>query len=111
MTTLKHTPKPRWRQTAAEERGRPVCVALQPHSLLLRLKGKRMILEMPFASAWTTAAGLAARVEIAPRFRRNVRRGALVSAAKTLQARLRKDIRAAMGPTDTEDPERWDGQS
>ena len=37
--------------------------------------------------------------------------GALVSAAKTLRAKLRRDIRAAMGPTDIEDPERWDGLS
>jgi hypothetical protein len=35
----------------------------------------------------------------------------LVSAAKTLRTKLRRDIRAAMGPTDTDDPERWDGQS
>jgi hypothetical protein len=37
--------------------------------------------------------------------------GALVSAAKTLRTKLRRDIRAAMGPTDMEDPERWDGLS
>jgi hypothetical protein len=77
MTTLKHTPRPRWRQTSHEERGRPVCVALQPHSLLLRLKGTRRVLTLPLTSAWTHAALAAARVAIAPRFRRNVRRGAL----------------------------------
>jgi hypothetical protein len=37
--------------------------------------------------------------------------GALVSAAKTLRTKLRRDIRAAIGQTDMEEPERWDGQS
>jgi hypothetical protein len=44
MTELHYVERPRWRQTEVPYRGgkvRAICVALQPTTILLRLKGTR----------------------------------------------------------------------
>lgn len=65
MTLLRFTPRPRWRETQASVaftagRRRAVLVALQPAAMLLRLKGTRQVLSLPFGNAFLRAAFLAA---------------------------------------------------
>lgn len=63
MTSIKYTP-PRWRQTEVLTRDGtaqgPIVVALEPSALLLRIKGRRQVLRLPFTLAYTKAAQIAA---------------------------------------------------
>lgn len=60
MTALRQRNKPLWKETAyaVRDRGkiRPVCVALEPASLLLRPKGTRQTLRLPYGVAFAQAA-------------------------------------------------------
>lgn len=63
MYVLKFKAKPVWRETSIIVRDPTpgiVCVALQPEALLLRLKGRRQILTMPFSGAYDRACWLEA---------------------------------------------------
>jgi len=64
LTPLRFNPTPRWRksQAASRERGktRPIVVAMEPASLLLRLKGTRAVLRLPIGTAYQMAAQLEA---------------------------------------------------
>lgn len=82
MTQLRFTDSPRWRETQAAVaytagRRRAVLVALQPAALLLRLKGTRQVLTLPFGNAYLRAAILAAdESRAAKREARKRKRGA-----------------------------------
>jgi hypothetical protein len=81
---------PVWHQTPAmdtDNRPRPICVAETAAGLMLKLKGRRRVLCLPWARAWLAAARLAADAELATRQatrgsarRRRVRRGVLALA-------------------------------
>jgi hypothetical protein len=60
MTACKFKLKPTWHQTGADCQGRAICVAESPHNLLLRLKGTRQILRLPWGVALVKAAMLEA---------------------------------------------------
>lgn len=67
MTKLKYTPNPRWRQSVYidQSTGRPICIAVRPASILLRLKGTRKALELPLGVAYLRAAYMeAARIKL-----------------------------------------------
>lgn len=80
MTTVR--PNPVWHETAEVVDGRAICIAECPCGLLLRLKGQRSKLLLPWQTAYLKAATLAADSlrTIAANHRRavpRVRRGAL----------------------------------
>jgi uncharacterized protein YqjF (DUF2071 family) len=64
MVELTYQAKPRWRKTETLTRDGGhvgvIVVALQPTALLLRIKGTRRVLSLPYSSAYTRAAILAA---------------------------------------------------
>lgn len=64
MTQIRFNPKPRWRESnvITRDRGRirQILVAAEPDSLLIRLKGTRGVLRLPYGVAYTRAAVLAA---------------------------------------------------
>lgn len=77
MTTIRYREKPVWHETGATVQGAPVLAAEQPESLLLRLKGTRQTLALPWANAYLRAAQLQADANVS-RKRHTVRRGVLI---------------------------------
>lgn len=78
MIKLRSSDKPRWRETTAIVEGRHVCVALTPSLILFRLKGKRSTIDLPFNSAYLSAAYARGNETLEKKKRRRpVRRGAL----------------------------------
>jgi hypothetical protein len=75
MTRIKRDDKPRWRETAITERGRALCVANTPTELLIRAKGTRTVIPIPWALVWLRACELQA-LHLSTR-RPRIRRGAL----------------------------------
>lgn len=65
MTRITYSAAPRWRETEVVTRDagrtRPLIVALEPTALLVRLKGTRMTLRMPYSTAFSQAAAMEAR--------------------------------------------------
>jgi len=62
MTRIKYKHKPVWHESGLLDRqsGRMFCVAETPVNLLIRLKGTRTILELPWSLAYLRAAYLKA---------------------------------------------------
>lgn len=62
MTQVKRRSKPVWHECGALDRisGRSYCVAETPAALLIRLKGTRTTLELPWGMAYLRAAQLKA---------------------------------------------------
>jgi hypothetical protein len=62
MTRIKYKSKPTWHECGVIDRmtGRVFVVAESPASLLIRLKGTRMVLELPWGMAYLRAATLKA---------------------------------------------------
>ena len=63
MTRLIYHSAPRWRETEVvirDRRVRPLVVAAQPSALMLRLKGTRGTLSIPYSPAYQLAARLEA---------------------------------------------------
>lgn len=65
MTTIRYKMTPTWHQTGLTDSasGRPYCVAETPANLLIRLKGTRQVLKLPWTlvylkAAWVEAARL-----------------------------------------------------
>jgi hypothetical protein len=56
MTRIKIRHKPIWHQSAACERGREILAAESPHNCLLRLKGTRGVLTIPWTAIYLWAA-------------------------------------------------------
>jgi hypothetical protein len=86
MTRIKRRTKPIWHETGLLDSlsGRPFLVAEAPTELLIRLKGTRQVLSLPWNIAWLRAATLAATMNRlnkinAKRRRASVRRGALAN--------------------------------
>lgn len=84
MTRIRYKTKPTWHETGLLDSmsGRNYLVAETPTKLMLRLKGTRQMLELPWNVAWFRAATLAATMKQlnkvnAKRRARSVRRGAL----------------------------------
>lgn len=82
MTKLRYSTKPRWRESEVvyrDARRRLICIALEPSSILLRLKGTRTIVRLPISTAFQQAAWLEGQKRIADRKQRRaaVKRGAL----------------------------------
>lgn len=67
MTEIKFKAKPVWHETGLVDSGtgRPFCVAESPTALLMRLKGTRQVLALPWGVAYIKAAWLeAARLRL-----------------------------------------------
>lgn len=62
MTRIRYKPHPTWWESGHIDRGtgRIVLVAVEPSSLLLRLKGTRQVLRLPLGVAFVRAAWLEA---------------------------------------------------
>lgn len=56
MTKIKYKIKPTWRETGMDYDGRPMLIAQTPSNILLRLKGTRQVLELPYSIAYLRAA-------------------------------------------------------
>ena len=86
MTQIKFKSKPTWHETGVVDRssGRPILVAESPVSLLVRLKGTRQVLKVPWEMAYLRAA-----YAEADRLRREKRE------AKKAKAEQRKKERAS----------------
>ncbi len=80
MGQIKFTESPQWHETGVVgDHGRQILVALQPKCLLLRLKGLRATLELPFGVAYVRAAFLESDAQRAKKgTSHTVRRGALI---------------------------------
>jgi hypothetical protein len=81
MTRMKLKAHPTWHETGCLDRQskRPILAAEEPQCLLLRLKGTRQILRLPWNTAWTRAAWIAGGVALQERCRRRrIRRGIFV---------------------------------
>ena len=63
MTKVKFREKPLWKESSYyyANRDRVLLVALEPQALVLRLKGTRTTLRMPYSAAYATAAMLEAQ--------------------------------------------------
>jgi hypothetical protein len=81
MTTIKPRLKAVYHESPAVEDGRAVCVAETPAGMLLRLKGTRQSVLMPWGLAYQTAARIEAenqrRVAGTHRVQRSFSRGSL----------------------------------
>lgn len=78
MTCIRHRPKPVWHDTGTlGERCRTILAAETPAALLLRLKGTRTVLALPWRAAYMKAVWLAADAKRAARKTRSVKRGEL----------------------------------
>lgn len=63
MTRLTYQPSPRWRETEVivrDRRIRPLVVALQPAAVVIRLKGNRSTVSLPWSLAYQFACRLEA---------------------------------------------------
>lgn len=56
MTSMKLRERPIWHQSHAAERGREILAAESPHNCLLRLKGTRAVLKVPWTAIYLWAA-------------------------------------------------------
>lgn len=77
MTRIRFKPRPTWWESGHVDgaSGRVVLVAVEPSSLLLRLKGTRQVLRLPFGVAFIRAAWLeAARIRMEKMNARKARR-------------------------------------
>lgn len=73
MTRVRRRPRPVWHQTdVSVDDGRPLCVAERPTCLLLRPKGTRKFLMIPWSTVYLRAAVL--RAEEQAKAKRNRRR-------------------------------------
>jgi hypothetical protein len=81
MTSIRYRSKPVWHETGMHESGRPLLVAESPCNLLIRRKGTRQVLSLPWTMAYLRAATLeAARIRLEKiNKRRSVKRGRVVS--------------------------------
>jgi hypothetical protein len=83
MHVIRYKDRPIWHETGLIDSGtgRPYLVAESPANLLIRLKGTRQALSLPWNLAYLRAATLAAAMVRLNKInkRRTVRRGALVS--------------------------------
>ena len=70
MTRIKYRDKPVWHETGLHYDGRAIAVAESPAKLLLRLKGTRQVLEIPWTVAFIRAAMMKA-ASIADEKKRN----------------------------------------
>lgn len=77
MTKIKYRDKPVWHETGETFENSSVLVAEEPDALLLRLKGTRQTLRLPWRQAYIKAAFLAADLNVARR-KTQVRRGVLI---------------------------------
>lgn len=64
---IRNTAKPRWRESLALRDGKTIMVALTTHSLVLRYKGRRTTVELPYCRAYWEAEKLAAQALILAR--------------------------------------------
>ena len=67
MYKLKYRTKPTWRESQIpyrDKKMRLICVALQPTSVLLRLKKTRQIMEVPIGRLFQYAADLNAKQKL-----------------------------------------------
>lgn len=77
MTEIKYKSKPVWHETGLRDSGtgRAYCVAESPTALLIRLKGTRQVLTLPWTVAYIKAAwGEAARQRLIKINERKARR-------------------------------------
>lgn len=80
MTSIRYKSKPVWHQTGLLDRssGRAICVAESPAALLIRLKGTRTTVQLPWNLCYLHGAfALANANRVAKKSRKSVRRGAL----------------------------------
>lgn len=65
MTRVRFRSKPCWHESEVIDRqtGRTFCVAESPAALLIRLKGKRQTLSLPWAVAYLRAATIKASAD------------------------------------------------
>lgn len=61
MTKIKFKAKKSFKESDAVFMGRSICIALEPECLVLRLKGTRTALFMPYVSAFFYAANAEAK--------------------------------------------------
>lgn len=63
MFKMKPRDKPLWHESHAAEKGREICAAEAPHNCLLRLKGTRQVLSIPWSAIYLWAARHEAEAE------------------------------------------------
>jgi len=68
MTKVRYKSNPTWHETHTVTDGRAICVAETPSNLLLRLKGTRQILELPWSMAYLRAATMRAQLNRLQKF-------------------------------------------
>ena len=56
MTPIRQRFKPVWHETGYADRGRAMVVAETPHNLLIRLKGTRQVMQLPWSMIYLKAA-------------------------------------------------------
>lgn len=56
MYKMKYRERAIWHQSQANERGREILAAESPHNCLLRLKGTRAVLQVPWTAIYLWAA-------------------------------------------------------
>jgi len=76
MTTIKRRIRPVWHQTETVYDGRPLLVAETPHAILLRRKGTRLTLSVPWSIAYLRGATLAVQLQSLERSNRKRRKSA-----------------------------------
>ncbi len=76
MTKIPHRDNPVYHETRLLQDGRAIIVAETPNALLLRLKGTRQVLSLPWSKAFLVAATMEADLHRIHR-KMPVRRGAL----------------------------------
>lgn len=62
MTCIRRRIRPVWHQTEIVYDGRPLLVAETPHAVLLRRKGTRLTLSVPWAIAYLKGASIKAQL-------------------------------------------------
>lgn len=79
MTKCKLKIRPVWHETATVVDGRALCVAERPSCILLRLKGTRTTLMLPWSTVFLRAAAMRAQEQVKAKLRRpgRVSRGLL----------------------------------
>ena len=75
MTSIRYRAKPLWRESSMHEKGRPILIAETPCNLLIRLKGLRQVMALPYGLLYTWASQVEAeRVRKQKKAEREARR-------------------------------------
>lgn len=79
MTKCKHKIRPVWHETSTIIDGRLLCIAERPSCVLLRLKGTRQTLMLPWGVAFIKAATIRAQEQAKAKVQRraSIKRGVL----------------------------------